>query len=61
MPESEPEGLWLVHIHHMGELEKSSSVVAPREWALRSMDRWDASTDQSQLGEVGEVLVQSSQ
>lgn len=60
-PLGEPEGLWLTHIHHKGELENSSKTFAPRARALSSIALWFASAFQFQLEEVGALLNQFSQ
>jgi hypothetical protein len=53
-----PDGLWLLHIHHAGELEKSS-VFAPRATALTTAARCLASA--VHCHEAGSVLRQSCQ
>lgn len=61
MPSGEPDGLWFLHIHHLGELEKGSKRLAPLALAFCSMARWLASRDQSQLVDDGSLLAQFNQ
>src|SRR5436190_5578327 len=61
LPSSAPEGLWFLHIHHIGEFENSSKRSAPRSCDLHSIVRWLVSTAQSQLADVGSASNQSVQ
>jgi hypothetical protein len=55
-----PEGLWLRHIHHIGELA-NSSLIAPRWEALTRAARCLASAFQFHADEFGSSLFQSCQ
>ena len=59
-PPDAPEGLWLLHIHHIGEFA-NSSVIAPRCVAFTSIARWLASAVHFHAEDVGSSLFQSCQ
>ncbi|CCF40001.1 hypothetical protein CH063_10682 [Colletotrichum higginsianum] len=61
LPSAEPDGLWFLVIHHMGELEKSSKRLAPRLLAFCSMARCAVSTSHRHEDEAGSALAQSTQ